>query len=46
MRVETQGMAGRSPLQTIIVGVDGGEGGRDALSRKDKRVATRRIVES
>jgi nucleotide-binding universal stress UspA family protein len=32
MRVETQGMAGRSPLQTIIVGVDGGEGGRDALA--------------
>jgi nucleotide-binding universal stress UspA family protein len=32
MRVETQGMAGRSPLQTIIVGVDGDEGGRDALA--------------
>jgi nucleotide-binding universal stress UspA family protein len=32
MRVETQGMAGRSPLETIIVGVDGDEGGRDALA--------------
>jgi nucleotide-binding universal stress UspA family protein len=32
MRVETQGMAGRSPLQTIIVGVDGDEGGREALA--------------